>query len=205
MPSAKVSRSTRERILDAAVALLHEQGYGGLTQPRVARASGITQGHLTYYFPRRSALLLAVAEHSLRTGMRQALNTHEGEPGPRAMIQLVRQALLEKQRTRTILGLAIASDGDREIKKPLRQMIVHAREIAATVLRQSDIASTAERATLLHACLVGLSVVTFAYDTPKSDREMGDAAESLLRLLARSWERAEVRGQIKPKGGRGSR
>jgi AcrR family transcriptional regulator len=202
-PGAAISSSTRERILDSALALLHDQGYDRLTQPRVASAAGITQGHLTYYFPTRSALLLAVAEHSLRSSMKQALHRNEGQADVEAIIRLVRQALLEKQRTRTILGLVIASDRDREIKKPLRQTIVHAREIATALLRQLDTEPTPQLAILLHACLVGLSTVTFAYDTPKSDREMGDAAETLLRLLATPPSRAGAQKQRKSKTTRG--
>ena len=190
MAASALPSSTRDRILDSALALLDAEGYGGLTQPQVAKAAGITQGHLTYYFPTRSALMLAVAEHSLRTGLRHALKAQEGEPDCEAIIQMVRKTLLVKERTRTILGLVIASDGDREIKKPLRQMIAHAREIANTLLQQLGGEATPRHARMLHACLVGLSVVTFAYDTPKSDREMGDAAELLLRLLAKPSSRA---------------
>ena len=96
-------RSTRERILDTALALLKELGYDKLTQPQVAKAAGITQGHLTYYFPTRSNLLLALAEHSLRTSMVQFLERGgKAEARPDAVAGLVRQALLDKQRTRTI-------------------------------------------------------------------------------------------------------
>lgn len=178
-------RSTRERILDTALALLNELGYDKLTQPQVAKAAGITQGHLTYYFPTRSDLLLALAEHSLRASMAQFLERGgKAEARPDAVAGLVRQALLDKQRTRTILGLVIASDRNREIKKPLREMIVHARGLATTLLQALGAESTPEQATLLHACLVGLSVVTFAMDSPKADRDMGDAAVRLLGLMA---------------------
>lgn len=178
-------RGTRERILDTALALLNELGYDKLTQPQVAKAAGITQGHLTYYFPTRSDLLLALAEHSLRASMAQFLERGgKAEARPDAVAGLVRQALLDKQRTRTILGLVIASDRDREIKKPLREMIVHARSLATTLLQALGAEPTPEQATLLHACLVGLSVVTFAMDSPKADRDMGDAAVRLLGLMA---------------------
>jgi AcrR family transcriptional regulator len=203
MSTSAPPSSTRDRILDSALALLDAEGYGGLTQPQVAKAAGITQGHLTYYFPSRSALLLAVAEHSLRAELRGALTAHQGQSDTKTIIEIVRKALLVKQRTRTILGLVIASDGEREIKKPLRQMITHAREIAGSVLQQLGGEATPQRASMLHACLVGLSVVTFAYDTPKSDREMGDAAELLLGLLAESSSPARDLKQRKSKVARG--
>ena len=178
-------RSTRDRILDTALALLNKLGYDKLTQPQVARAAGITQGHLTYYFPTRSDLLLAVAEHSLRTSMAQFLERRgKAARNPGLVTNLVRQALVDKQRTRAILGLVIASDGDREIKKPLRGMIGHARDLATTVLHGLGVEPTPELAIMLHACLVGLSVVTFALDSPRTDRQMGDAAALLLGIMS---------------------
>lgn len=55
----------RDRILEAAVSLLRAEGTGRIAQPQVARAAGVPQGHLTYYFPRRRDLIQAVAERTL--------------------------------------------------------------------------------------------------------------------------------------------
>src|ERR1051325_11984690 len=55
----------RERILQAALALLAESGAHELTQPRVAKAAGVLQSHLTYYFPTRADLLQEVARYSI--------------------------------------------------------------------------------------------------------------------------------------------
>ena len=55
----------RDRILDAALELLAQGGAQELTQPRVARAAGVRQSHLTYYFPTRAHLFQAVAHRSL--------------------------------------------------------------------------------------------------------------------------------------------
>ena len=51
----------RSRILEAALGLLAENGAHELTQPKVARAAGVRQSHLTYYFPTRGELLQEVA------------------------------------------------------------------------------------------------------------------------------------------------
>ncbi len=52
----------RRALLGAAIDVIREGGYPALTQSRVAAAAGMTQGHLTYYFPTRSDLVRAVAE-----------------------------------------------------------------------------------------------------------------------------------------------
>ena len=69
--SSRPRSRLREDILDAAVRILRESGVKMLAQSRVARAAGIPQGHLTYYFPTKEAILLAVvdrmmAEHRTR-------------------------------------------------------------------------------------------------------------------------------------------
>lgn len=47
----------RARILDAALALVGEQGVAGLTNRRVAAAAGVSLGSVTYHFPTQRALL----------------------------------------------------------------------------------------------------------------------------------------------------
>ena len=67
----KAPVNVKEAILVAGQELLRESGVAALTQPKVARAAGIKQSHLTYYFPTRADLLLGVAEHSIDVTMRE--------------------------------------------------------------------------------------------------------------------------------------
>ena len=57
----------RESLIEAAIAAVREGGYSALTQPKVAARAGMSQSHLTYYFPTRSDLVQAVAERIVRT------------------------------------------------------------------------------------------------------------------------------------------
>ena len=56
----------RESLIEAAIAAVREGGYPALTQPKVAALAGMSQSHLTYYFPTRSDLVKAVAERIVR-------------------------------------------------------------------------------------------------------------------------------------------
>ena len=58
---ARDPEGVRERILDAGVRLLREAGIRALSGSQVARHAGLSQSHLTYYFPRRTDLLVALA------------------------------------------------------------------------------------------------------------------------------------------------
>lgn len=60
------SSDIREKILDAAFAIVESEGVTAMTQPRIAKRAGVRQSHLTYYFPRKSDLLIDVLQHSHR-------------------------------------------------------------------------------------------------------------------------------------------
>jgi len=69
--------SQRETILDATLAIIAEKQISGTRMREVAMRSGISQGHLHYYFSTKNDLFLAAIEHlsSLFVeGRRQALD-----------------------------------------------------------------------------------------------------------------------------------
>src|SRR5512142_1673792 len=95
----------RDRILEAALRLLAGSGAHELTQPRVAKAAGVRQSHLTYYFPTRAALLQEVARYSI--GKLAGLLEH-AKPG--ALPQGIAAGAADKRRARVMLGLVAAAD-----------------------------------------------------------------------------------------------
>jgi AcrR family transcriptional regulator len=52
---------TRGRILDAGIEVLRTVGHGQFSVQKVARVAGVYQGNITYYWPRRRDLVLALA------------------------------------------------------------------------------------------------------------------------------------------------
>jgi AcrR family transcriptional regulator len=61
-------RARAEAILDAATAILVEEGSGALSTRRVAARAGVRPGHLQYYFPARQDLVRALLERYLDRG-----------------------------------------------------------------------------------------------------------------------------------------
>lgn len=55
------AEGTRERILEAALVVLRDVGHGQFSVQKVAREAGVYQGNITYYWPRRRDLALALA------------------------------------------------------------------------------------------------------------------------------------------------
>ena len=56
------STETRRKLVDAAIAVLHESGYANLTISKVAQRAGMTNGAMQHHFPSRGDLLLAVLD-----------------------------------------------------------------------------------------------------------------------------------------------
>ena len=61
-----VARIRREQIVEAAVAVIAEQGLPNLSLSEIENRAGMSRGQLTYYFPTKEAILLAVFDHLLQ-------------------------------------------------------------------------------------------------------------------------------------------
>jgi len=61
-PQSTRAPSTRERIVDTALALFNRQGYGAVSTAMLAAECGIAEGNLWYHFKTRAALLDAIGE-----------------------------------------------------------------------------------------------------------------------------------------------
>jgi AcrR family transcriptional regulator len=106
MAAGKV-QDRRQDILDAALAVLREHGYVGFTQPRVAARAGMRQSHLTYYFPTRADLLVAVAGAAAEAQLAVADALLEGS-SPEAAASIAR-LVAQAENTRVLLALVCAA------------------------------------------------------------------------------------------------
>lgn len=62
LDGAGVARSTRERLVQTAMRLFHEQGYHATGVATILREAGVNSGSLYHFFPGKEALLVAVLE-----------------------------------------------------------------------------------------------------------------------------------------------
>jgi AcrR family transcriptional regulator len=60
-----VGPARRAQIVEAAVAVIAEQGIQNLSLSAIEKKAGMARGHLTYYFPAKEKILLAVFDHLL--------------------------------------------------------------------------------------------------------------------------------------------
>jgi AcrR family transcriptional regulator len=64
-PRADIVSARRQQIVEAAVAIIAQQGLPNLSLSEIEQKAGMSRGQLTYYFPTKEAILLAVFDHLL--------------------------------------------------------------------------------------------------------------------------------------------
>ncbi|WP_312365840.1 helix-turn-helix domain-containing protein [Ensifer sp.] len=125
---AKPDNTTRQRILDAALDIIEAQGMKALTQPKIAKATGLRQSHLTYYFPRKADLFIALldASHSRAAGQTQA-----DASSVEAMLSTL---VFDRGRMRFLLAILLEIDDDRELQAVLHAHLAQLVRVVATRL-----------------------------------------------------------------------
>jgi AcrR family transcriptional regulator len=83
-PDTDVARSRREQIIAAAVEIITSQGLHNLSLSKIETRAGMTRGQLTYYFPTKEDILLAVFDRLLLLMCQQM---HEGKSCEEAAIE----------------------------------------------------------------------------------------------------------------------
>lgn len=177
----------REQLLAAAVALVREHGLPKLTQPRVAKAAGVTQGHLTYYFPTRADLVHAVLERAAgrqRAGIEATLAT--ADQGVEALVGALADTLSRPENTRVLVSFVLAADADPEARALFGGLAVGMRATIGQMLEKAGIAPRPEAVTMVHALGTGLAILELALGGSTARPDTAATLRQLFRLLADS-------------------
>jgi len=182
----------REALLEAAIAVVREGGYPALTQTRVAAEAGMTQGHLTYYFPTRTDLVRAVAERIVRA----QLSTFDGQPRPRsaeAAVANIADLVTARDRTRAFTALLLAADTEPAAREAFGELVSGMRQRATHLLAAlSGDAESPERIAahsadgrLLHATAVGAAILSLTEGDRADDEATARMLSHLIEILTR--------------------
>lgn len=152
---------TKQKILNAALAVLMEGGFPALTQTRVAEAAGVGQGHLTYHFPTRNDLFKAVVEESkARMGYLRAVE-QEGALSWSSLEEIMTSFALSKNMPRLMLALTVAGDDDPSLADWFAESDRNTRQgfralIAQLGFQVDDASLHVMRATVIGAAMIHL-------------------------------------------------
>jgi AcrR family transcriptional regulator len=174
----------RTRLLEAALGLLEESGVHELTQPRVAKAAGVRQSHLTYYFPTRSELMQAVARHSIERLAGEM--AHARDHNPPQVARAIAAGSSDKRIARVMLGLVAAADRDPAIKRQLRRFVAELRRIMAPALAAGGLRADPECVAFFHSVVIGCAVLQLGRDSVEARAEAREVLQMAARFIARS-------------------
>lgn len=157
----------RQRIVDAAIEVLQQHGPKRLTQPEVAKLLGIRQSHLTYYFPRRADLLMALADRFLGHAAHGLGQIGQGKARAQEVWLAVNRSVTAPGAMRSFLGLVIEAEQDPALRELLA---THSEQFVALVARELGRAATDADVRLGVAALRGLALDALLHQRAHSDR-----------------------------------
>jgi AcrR family transcriptional regulator len=184
----------RKQIIGAGLDLLREEGLPGLTQPKIAKRTGLRQSHITYYFPTRTDLLAAVSRAAIDIQLAVVTGMVDGIKTGRQATALIAEVTARHDNTRILVALNQAADREpavRELFQALNDGFVG--EIAR-LLSKLGVSDEAGNVDLVHAIFVGLSVIDLATSRTRGVARSKAALEALFRLLAVGEDQAPAAG-----------
>lgn len=176
----------RGALVAAGVEQLEEAGLGSFTQSRVAERAGLRQSHLTYYFPTRSDLVVAVADEAVRQRV-AALSRATAVTGAAAKISALADVLTSPGQTRVLMALTQSADGEPGVRRALDDLTTGIAPLGAELLESAGIAATPSALALVQGLSTGLAVLSLA----RAPEEFRPRVEQMLTDLLTHLPREE--------------
>jgi AcrR family transcriptional regulator len=208
-PRIDIASIRREQIVEAAVAVIAEQGLEKLSLSEIEKKAGMSRGQLTYYFPAKEDILLAVFDRLLelmyqRVG--QPRGEEAGEPFPtwekiRHLLTTVPEQPQASPEFHTLQCTFLAQIGHRtDFRRRLAQLSEEWRSrmaagLADDLARRPPVRRVAPRAlaTLIQAILHGLAIQRAADPNAFRTPELVDLCLDMLSIYL--WGDAPPNGK----------
>jgi len=162
LPPMADAADRRTQLLHTALGLLRSKGFGALTQTAVAEAAGVRQGLLTYYFPKRTDLLRAIAEHAAGQAIPPPAPGDAAATTPVIPLGAIRQRLVEETKDegmpRLMLSLILMADEDPALGQWVAGFQTGLLDRLDQLLRASGHPVPRDRLERLHATVIGLRI-----------------------------------------------
>jgi AcrR family transcriptional regulator len=189
-PKQARSLATRQRLLDAAVEVLIEDGHAGLSAATVARRAGVSRGAHQHHFPNRQTLLIEALRHlaeSEQETLRQRFATlGEGEERLVRAVDIVFETYCGRLFA-TILELALASRREPELEAAIRDeersMTLSTHEFGVELLGADD-PNFGRRWAFAIGVIRGVAVLSFlGHPKARIQRQWEFGREQVLAVL----------------------
>ncbi len=192
VPSSELAARRRDQIVEAAMTIIAKEGIDRLSLGRIQKAVGMARGHLTYFFPTKEAILLAVvdrmmAEHRKRMEADQDC-PRPGSANPREIARfMLSRPMPDSPAGRdflSVMSTIVAQMNHRaDYRAKVAGMQTEWRKHLTEALARGSIASPETTASLLMALVMGLNN-QLAADPAAFDRnQMAAVCDRLLAPL----------------------
>lgn len=137
---------TRERLLDATLDVIFEEGWSGASTTRICERAGVSRGAQTHHYPTKVELLLAAIERASRAhGELVSSKTEQLTPDAhplRTFFELVWDAMLDERYSGSWLEALTAARTDPELRERVqtadRDIIDGVAEMAEGLAESSE-------------------------------------------------------------------
>ncbi|GAB3136439.1 TetR/AcrR family transcriptional regulator [Microbispora hainanensis] len=159
--SADRGRTTRQRLLGAAAALIAEAGWGGVSTRMVAERAGVAPGVVHYHFASLPDLLIAASTGVARAMLEELTARLAEQPDPETGVEWLLGELSRYTGTDPasllIVEMYLAAARLPELRERLHELVADSRAQIASWLRDRGHAGDAEAtAAVLVAAVDGL-------------------------------------------------
>jgi AcrR family transcriptional regulator len=190
---AERSARTREKVIQAVVDCIVEEGINNATAARIAERSGVTWGAIAHQFGDKESLLLAVVERSFENLSRSLYESlAEGSKTPRERVSLLVDETwrrLNAPSFRAFLEIVLNSRNatDRTLKTRQEDIVVTlTRDIWSDLFGElgvdPGVIDTARKLTF--ATLLGMAIQgMLGPRKPRFSREIATLKQSVLHML----------------------
>ncbi|HVS39355.1 MAG TPA: TetR family transcriptional regulator C-terminal domain-containing protein [Gemmataceae bacterium] len=188
----------RRQIVEAAIAVITEQGLQNLSLSEIEQKAGMSRGQLTYYFPAKEDILLAVFDRLIEMMHEGTGGCLPAEPGRERLEMLLRKILVEPPAFPEFGSLQYTFLSQISHREDFRRRLANLYEewrshlatdlAAASAGRAGKKASPRAVATLVQAVIHGLFVQRAADPDAYDREEMVDLLLDMLSVYLRSGE-----------------
>jgi len=123
---------------------------------------GLRQSHLTYYFPTRHDLLVAVAEEATRQRVAALRAAVEGPDEPHEKLAALARVLAAPEQTRVLVALTQSADQDEAVRASFAALAAGIAPLGASLLETAGVEVSESSLALLQATSTGIAVLALA-------------------------------------------
>lgn len=125
--------ATRQRLIDATLQCLTEDGYAGTTINRIVERAEVSHGASGHYFPSKNAMIRAAGEELMRQAYRRwgaaLLNVTDAEDRLDALLTAAWQDVFNDRRSDAVLELVMAGKKDADLREHMQPMMNNAMKV----------------------------------------------------------------------------